>query len=136
VPAPSTRTIGELCADGVRGEVYAHELFSLPSGGAPAFLAHVLDTAVALYGTFGWILAGAWTTAMCNESECILLWAIPTWEQWASFEKASLVDGPLRTWSHALSLSGRRFLAVDAPLSPFRTGRQPAVSDRVDDWNA
>ena len=32
VPAPWTRTIEELCADGVRGDVYAHELVTVEPG--------------------------------------------------------------------------------------------------------
>ncbi len=32
VPAPWTRTIEELCADGVRGETYAHEQITVPPG--------------------------------------------------------------------------------------------------------
>ena len=38
VPEPWSPTIDELTADGVRGEVYAHELVSLPVGGARRFL--------------------------------------------------------------------------------------------------
>jgi len=137
VPAPWTRTIEELCADGVRGEVYAHEQFEVPQGTAREFLDRVADEALGLYEEHGWVLAGAWETAMRNESECFLLWAIPTWEQWASFEQAEGADTPLRRWkrqSYERTTSGQRFLVVDAPLSPLRTGRQPAVEDRTDNW--
>jgi len=139
VPAPWTRTIEQLCADGVRGEVYAHEQFSLAQGSAHDFLEHVADTAVPLYEEHGWVLAGAWETAMRNESECFLHWAIPSWEQWADFESAERSDTALRRWrraSYERTTACQRFLVVDAPLSPFRTGRQPHVTDRVDNWNA
>ena len=138
VPAPWTRTIEELCADGVRGEVYAHEQFEVPQGTARDFLERIADEALGLYEEHGWVLAGAWETAMRNESEVFLLWAIPTWEQWSSLEKAEGADTPLRRWkraSYERTTSLRRFLVVDAPLSPFRTGRQPQVSDRADDWH-
>jgi len=137
VPAPWTRTIEELCADGVRGEVYAHEQFEVPQGTAGDFLERITDEALVLYEEHEWVLAGAWETAMRNESECFVLWAIPTWEHWASLEHAERADTPLRRWkrdSYERTTSARRFLVVDAPLSPFRTGRQPAVSDRADDW--
>ena len=139
VPAPWTRTIEELCADAVRGEVYAHEQFTLGQGGARDFLEYVADTAVPLYEEHGWILAGAWETAMRNESEAFLLWAIPSWDQWASFEQAERADTALRRWrqaSYERTTGCHRFLVVDAPLSPFRTGRQPRVEDRVDSWDA
>ena len=137
VPAPWTRTITELCADGVGGAVYAHESFTVAPGGAMALLENVAEAAVPLYDQFGWVLAGAWHTALADESECILLWAIPTWSEWAAFEQAAVRDTALREWRRSLYehvRKARRFLAVDAPLSPFRTGRQPEVADRTADW--
>jgi hypothetical protein len=139
VPAPWARTIEELCADGVRGEAYAHEQFTLEQGKARDFLEYVADTAVPLYEEHGWALAGAWETAMRNETECFLLWAIPTWERWASFEQAERADTALRRWrrdSYERTTGCHRFLVVDAPLCPFRTGRQPQVEDRTDNWTA
>jgi len=133
VPAPWTRTIDELCADGVRGETYAHELVKTPPGRAGEYIARVRDDAMRAYETYGWELCGAFETAMVNESECILLWAIPTWEQWATFEAAQKEDDALVRWrneTRELSLDFHRCLLVDSPLSPMRTGRQPAVEDR------
>jgi hypothetical protein len=137
VPAPWTRTIEELCAEGIRGEVYAHETVQLPQGGSRYFLEHVRDVAGPLYGEHGWALVGAWETAMTSESECILLWAIPSWDGWAALERAERADTPVRRWrraSYDRTISSERFLVVDSPLSPFRTGRQPSESDRSDDW--
>ena len=135
VPAPWTRTIEELCADGVTGECYAHEQVSLKSGTSAEFLELVRTDAVAAYEPFGWELAGAWETAMVADNEAFLLWAIPTWEAWADLEKAQRTDQGLVRWRAAVDdlVEGwHRFLLVDAPLSPFRTGRQPARSDRID----
>ena len=87
-PAPWTRTITELCADGVTGEAYAHEQIQVPPGRSAEYLEIVRQEAVPVYEEFGWELAGAWETLMIDDSECFLLWAIPTWEQWAEFEKA------------------------------------------------
>ena len=134
VPKPWTRTIEELCADGVRGEAYAHEQVHVPMGTAGDYLERVADTLQPLYNEHGWELAGAWETAMVNESECFLLWAIPQWEQWASFEQAALADSPLRREQRVLTdrITGfHRFLLVDSPLCPFRTGRQPSRDDRT-----
>ena len=139
VPAQWTRSIEELCADGVQGEAYAHEQFSLPQGRAGEFLEHVAEAAVPLYRDLGWELVGAWETAMANESECIVLWAIRTWEHWAAFEREERADSPLRRWrraSYGRTTGAQRILLVDAPLSPLRTGRQPSVTDRVDGWTA
>ena len=70
---------------------------------------------------------------MVNDSECITLWAIPSWEAWAEFEKAQHRDDAIRGWrnqARGMAVDWHRFLLVDAPLCPFRTGRQPRVSDR------
>jgi hypothetical protein len=137
VPAPWTRTIEELCADGVRGETYAHEQVTVPPGRAMQLLELVRDRAVPVYEKYGWELAGAWETAMIDESECWLLWAIPRWEEWAGFEKAQRRDEDVLRWrqeARQLTTSWYRFLLVDSPLCPFRTGRQPRREDRDGNW--
>src|SRR5215471_4555453 len=92
VPAPWTRTIAELCADGVRGEVYAHEVIRVRSGTAWEFLDLVRAQGMDVVHPFGWELAGAWATAMCDDREVLLLWAIPNWEAWAAYERAQRED--------------------------------------------
>lgn len=138
VPALWTRTIEELCASGVRGEAYAHEQISVRPGTSSELLERVADEALPEYEQHGWVLAGAWETAMVDDSECFLLWAVPSWEQWAELEKDERSRGALRAFrerarEHVTSM--HRFLLVDAPLSPFRTGRQPTRADRTDDWH-
>ena len=78
VPAPWTRSIEQLCADGVRGAVYAHELVKVRPGSAFELLERSRDRAVPLLGRYGWDLVGAFTTAMADDDEALLLWAIPT----------------------------------------------------------
>ena len=137
VPAPWTATIEELCADGVQAEVYAHEQVSVEPGRAGSYLEEVAERGQSLYGEHGWKLIGAWETAMVNESEAFLLWAVPTWEQWGQLEAAERAPGPFRTYRQSTFGQARdfhRFLLVDAPLSPLRTGRQPQVTDRDPSW--
>ncbi len=133
VPAPWTRTIEELCADGVRGEAYAHELVKTEPGRSADYIKRVRDVGIPTYEKYGWELCGAFETAMVNDSECIVLWAIPTWEQWAEFEAAQRRDDAITHWREqirGIALHWHRCLLVDSPLSPMRVGRQPQVSDR------
>jgi hypothetical protein len=135
VPAPWTRPIEQLCADGVRGEVYAHELVRVRPGAAADLLEHAREQAVPVLGRHGWQLAGAFTTAMADDDEALLLWAVPTWKSWADGERAHTDDDELVAWRRAardLVTSWQRTLLVDAPLCPFRTGRQPSRADRID----
>jgi hypothetical protein len=133
VPAPWTMTIDELCAAGVTGETYAHEHVDVRPGSAWDFLDLVRDAGRTVHECYGWTLAGAWVTAGRRDSEAFLLWAIPRWEQWTDLERAQRTDDELVAWNDlagTVAVDWRRFLLVDAPLSPLRTGRQPQESDR------
>jgi hypothetical protein len=133
VPHPATKTIAQLCADGVDAVVYAHELIRVEPGRPAAFLDAAVAAGLAANGRFGWRLLGAWRTAMVNDDECILLWAIPSWEAWSHAEQALLTMPELLLDAAEKEVRSRhRVLLVDAPLSPLRTGRQPARSDRTD----
>lgn len=137
VPAPWTRTIEQLCADGVTGEVYAHEQYRTDPGKARDLIERVAQDGEPLLSRFGWVLAGAWETAMVGDSEIFLLWAIPTWEQWAAAEQDERGDSPLGRWRRSFyerTSAVHRFLLVDAELSPLRTGRQPSRADRRSYW--
>jgi hypothetical protein len=134
-PAPWTATIEQLCADGRGGQVYAHELVSVRPGAAVTFLERAREGAAPALARHGWDLIGAFTTAMADDDEALLLWAIPTWARWAAGESAHESEDDLVAWRIGIRdivTAWHRVLLVDAPLGPLRTGRQPAVSDRTD----
>lgn len=134
VPARWSPTIEELTERGVRGEVYAHEVVDIAFGTTGDYLEAVRECAMEAYEEFGLALVGAWTTAMSTDREAILIWAIPSWTDWAEFEQASMDRDRLVDWKDAVRPFGAvadRTLLVDAPLAPLRTGRQPRVVDRV-----
>ncbi len=133
VPAPWTRTIEELCAAGVRGVAYAHEVVKCAPGSSPRYLDLLRDDGVSAHAKFGLELVGAWETAMVNDSECLVLWALPSWQAWGEFEAAQRRDAGMQRWRAKLAgvaVDWSRFLMADAPLSPMRIGRQPAAGDR------
>ena len=121
----------------MRGDVYAHEIVQVAPGRSWDYLELVRDEAAPVYAGFGWELAGAWETALTNDSECVVLWAIRSWDGWAELEKALRGDARLARWrarNHEVATAVNRFLLVDSPLSPMRTGRQPSRDDRLEDW--
>lgn len=133
VPDEHSRTIDQLCADGVRGELYCHEIVDVPAGRATALLAAVRAQGEDAYEAEGLELVGAFRTAMRADDECILLWACPSWATWADFEQAWQAGGELAGWRRTLLDLGARWhrtVLVDAELAPLRIGRQPAASDR------
>jgi hypothetical protein len=138
VPAPWAKPIGELCDEGVGGELYAHDQIAVRPGSAPEFLELVREEAVAVYAERGWTLAGAWYTAMADEAECILLWAIRSWEDWSGLEQSHRSDDALVAWNGSareMTRSFTRILLIDSPLCPFKTHRQPRRSDRTIPWD-
>ena len=133
VPTPWTRTVEQLIADGVRGELYAHELVTVPGGRAGEYLEALCDEGLPEVEALGLEVVGAYDVAMTEGSECIVIWAVPDWETWSVFEQAWQPTGALRQWRATglgLGASWRRQLLVDSPLSPLRIGRQPEESDR------
>jgi hypothetical protein len=134
VAEPGTRGVDDLIADGVRGEVYAHELLSVPPGRSPELLAALAADARPAYEALGLTHVGTYRVAMVNDSEALAIWAIPSWPAWAEFEQAWVARAPeLAGWREtaiALGADWRRQLMVDAPLSPLRLGRQPSAADR------
>jgi hypothetical protein len=133
LPHPSTLTITEQCASAAGSVVYAHEVIDVATGAAQGFLDACVSAASAATDRFGWRLIGAFRTAMHADDEVILLWAIPSWAQWAAAEKALLAgSASLLGAIESTVLSRHRILLVDAPLSPLRTGRQPSRDDRTD----
>jgi hypothetical protein len=63
---------------------------------------------------------------------------IEDWEHWAELERAHRTDDALIRWNTSareVTRSMERILLIDAPLSPFRTKRQPRRSDRTVPWD-
>ena len=139
VPHRRSEGIEELTRNGRGGTVYAHELITVRRGEA-ATLTDAAVAAASSFAEFGWRLIGAFTTAMRNDDEALLLWSIPDWPTWAEGERALAIGGQpppgVHTWraeADALGVnSWERILLIDAPLSPLRNGRQPRRTDQRD----
>jgi hypothetical protein len=134
VAADFSPGIAELTARGVRGELYAHEIVTTEPGTSRRFLDLVAAEGVAAHAAAGATLVGAFRTALVDDREAVLVWAFPDWDAWGRFEAEIEGGGALADWrarARPLARSTWRFLLVDAPLSPLRTGRQPAVADRA-----
>lgn len=103
VPEPWTRPIEALCAAGVRGEPYTHELVSLPAGSSPRFLEAVRDEAVPALAGLGVENVAALRVAMVADDEAVLVWAFPDWSTWAEVA-VSAVRAWLSAGGHGLDL--------------------------------
>jgi hypothetical protein len=77
-------------------------------------------------GRIGLQLVGAYRTAMVNDSEVVVIWAIESWERWAEIEAAYDDDASVARWrrrTEGVALDWRAKLLVDSELNPLKTGR-------------
>ncbi len=135
LPAPWMPTIEESLDAGVRATVFAHEILKCRPGTSPALLELARTSAVPAYAPLGWRLVGAWTTAMRDDDETILLWALDGWQSWAAGEAAQRVESGVVTWrseARETTTDWHRIVLVAGPLCPFRTGRQPSREDQTE----
>ncbi len=136
VPAPWTPTIEQLCAGRrARRRVRPRTRQGPARRGVASCWNERATRPRRPRSEHGWQLAGAFTTAMVDDDEALLLWAIPTWARWGHAETAHQVDDRLVAWRDGVRdivTTWQRVLLVDAPLSPMRTGRQPSRDDRTD----
>ncbi len=128
IPSHYTPTLDELLAREVRGECYYHEQISCEPGRARAVLEAIEQHRLALADRFGWRLVGAYRTALVNDSEVIVIWAVPTFAAWTRFEEAVAggADDDIRAWQAAVGgivRDWRNKLLVASDLSPIKTGQ-------------
>lgn len=134
IAADYSPSIVELQKNPLGSELYMHEIYDVEPGRSRATLDMIEQYAKPAYESAGAKLISAFRTAMVDDRECIVLWALPNWAAWARFEQALDESDELRRFRANVRKFVRRthrFLMVDAPLSPLRTGRQPQESDRV-----
>jgi hypothetical protein len=126
IPAPYTPTVEEAIAQGIKGQVYYHEVVQLRPAGARDYLSRLHQEWLPIASRIGLHLVGAYRTAMVNGSEAIVLWAMDDWEAWAGVEIAYEEDAEVARWRQAsagLVVDWRGKLLAPAPLCPLNTGQ-------------
>lgn len=129
VAADWSPTLAQLVEDPRPAECYYHEVVTLESGSAAAYLDAVAEVRVPLAEAAGWSVVGAWRTAMVDDAEAIVLWSVPRWEDWGRWEAAQTPGHPdhdgAAAWRARVAPMVRRRrakLLVASELSPVVTG--------------
>jgi hypothetical protein len=130
IPAPYCPTVADICKDGniVGAKVFYHERIAIQPGQAKGYLSAVEQEWRPVAKELGLHLTGAYRTAMRNDSECILIWAIRDWPAWARVEKAYESDPRVAVWrrrTQGLALDWFNSLMISAPASTTQTGVVP-----------
>jgi hypothetical protein len=129
IPADYSPGIDELIARGIVGyKVFRHDLIEVLPGEARNYLAAVQAELLPLMASLGAHAAGAYRTALRDDSEVILIWAVPDWPTWSTAEQALDEGEAARRWrdrTRRIAPHYSSHLMCSAPLSPTQTGRQP-----------
>jgi len=88
----------QLHSRGVTGECYYHEIVQLKPGTATRYLQMIDEQRTEIGASFDWQLIGAYRHAFVNDSEAIVVWAVPTWQHWAEWEHKRSTDPGMRRW--------------------------------------
>jgi hypothetical protein len=122
--------VDELTARGIAGnEVFRHEIVGVTPGEAPAFLRRVEAEWAPRLKSVGVELTGAYRTLLRDDSEAVLIWSCPTWENWAAAERDIDQSDWGKQWRAGVRdivTSFRTDIMCSAPRSPSKTGVQPS----------
>lgn len=128
IAAPCSPHIGQLCAEGtvVGAKVFLHEIVSIKPGWlCTDYLQLVSEHWLGQAKELGLELVGAFRTAMCNDSEVVLIWAM---QEWGARVSKAQGGQPFQTWrakTKEVALDWVGHLMCWAPASPLKTGVQP-----------
>jgi len=129
IPADYSPNIDQTIAMGVVGwQVFYHEVIRVAPGQAKTYLSMVEQEWLPVAKDMGMTCVGAYRTAMRNDDEVFMIYAIKEWKTWADIEIAYEDDPKVFAWrarTQSLALSWENFLMCSAPLSPTQTGKQP-----------
>jgi hypothetical protein len=130
IPTDYSPSIAQTVAMGVVGwPVFYHEMIRTAPGQARTYLAMLEHEWLPSAKDLGLTCIGAYRTAMRNDDEVFLIWALKSWKDWADVETAYEEPSPAvakwRARTQNIALSWENFLMCSAPLSPTQTGKQP-----------
>ncbi len=128
-PAPYSPTLAEITKNKniIGAKVFYHERITIRPGQARTYL-DMLEEWVPVAKTLGMHLMGAYRSTMRNDSECIVIWAIREWADWAKVEIAMDSDPRVAAWRRrttGVALDWFSHLMVSAPHSTTKTGIIP-----------
>jgi hypothetical protein len=128
IPTDFSPSIDEVIGRGLVGcRTFRHEIVRTLPGQARRYLERLEAEWVPQARDLGLEIVGAYRTAMRDDSEVLLIWAVRDWPTWARAEKA-MDAGAGRDWRESTREIAPEVLAhlmCSAPLSPTETGRQP-----------
>jgi len=130
LPAPYSHTVETMQKDSniVGAKIFYHQRVQITPGQARTYLSMVEQEWVPVAKELGKHLVGAYRTAMRNDSECFLIWAVRDWHTMAELQIAMDQDPRVAVWrrrTQGIAIDWLDHLMISAPHSPTQTGVQP-----------
>jgi hypothetical protein len=128
IPAPYAPNIRQISKNKriIGAKVFYHERIKVTPGQAKSYLSMLEQEWLPVARELGMELLGAYKTAMRNDSECIVIWAIREWEDWAKVEMANETSARVATWrrrTNGVALDWMTHLMCSAARSTTQTGK-------------
>ena len=97
-PASYSPSLAQAVERKITGTGYLHETVKGPPGSIGPFLEKLGREWVPIAGRLGLKLVGAYRSILLNDEEAIVISAIPTWDDWARYEKALYSEAEAIAW--------------------------------------
>jgi len=97
-PTSYTQSLAQNIDRKLNGAGFLHETIKGPPGSINGFLDRMGKTWVPTAERLGLKLMGAYRSMLLNDSEGIVMWAVPTWDDWVRYEAALHTDPAAIAW--------------------------------------
>ena len=117
-------TLEQLIERGIKGHIYYHSMISTRPGDSPKVI-DLIGEKLDVTAQAGLTLVGAYRTALCNDSEVLVIYGMPSWAAWADFEEGWAADGALGKFRRELASAAIDWNAKilrPGPLCPLNIG--------------
>ena len=126
IPTPTSLTLAEAVEQRVGGIGYYHETARVQRTQASRYLELYEAERRPFLESLGMRFIGAYRTLLKNDSEALVLWALPEWDAWARMERESSTGPELKNWrarTALLELDYDAKLLTPAARNPLNTGQ-------------
>ena len=97
-PAPFSPSLAQAVERKITGKGYLHETVKGPPGSIGPLLERLGKRWVPCVGRMGLKLVGAYRSLLLNDQEAIVIWAIPTWDDWVRYEGSLYSEAEAIGW--------------------------------------
>ena len=126
-PTPATPSLDEAIAAGIKGAIYYHQIVTVRPGAVDDYLERHDAEWRPIAENHGLVFVGSYRTMLRNDSEAVVLWALPDHALFERVDTTLRTDPKAREFVRSTSNLGVDWVGkvlVGAPANPLDTGRR------------